>query len=544
MTNSIKSILFILSCLVFSFLTAQVKEDIKIEFDKLEGYKGIEAYPLSNGTLLVEKQRNEKKGDLFELSIYDKELKELQTIKYTKERNFNKGEVYTTNEFYYRVEWSYSSGRYQIYRYNYKDNKIKKIEGRIGSRIKVQDMAAIGPFIHIAGTYTKSTFISSEKKFFYQVINTETGKFKDVIFSREKQRSKLHDLTTKNSFESASIEPDELNHKVLVSYEQKIKSSISNSDKFNNRKSKYSVINPDGSVSKYHEMLVTENTDTNFLYNKINLISDNTIFISGSYGRRKRSRARGLYLVRIDEGKKVYEKYYPFGEFKNFTKYLPEKKQKKIAKKKRKKKAQGKELNITKYITMHNIIEDNGIFYQIGECYYPTYTYVTTVDAYGNMTSTQQFDGYQYSHAVIVAFDADGNKLWDNTFEMWLSKKTFRVKQFLTIAIHDGIVNVMFANGLAIKSMSFVNGKVLTDRQVNYASEDDESEKVKFMDATVRHWYSKNYVSFGYQKIKDKSGEKSKKKRRVFFIQLIQYGEEFETEGKPYQGQKKSSDIF
>jgi hypothetical protein len=61
------------------------------------------------------------------------------------------------------------------------------------------------------------------------------------------------------------------------------------------------------------------------------------------------------------------------------------------------------------------------------------------------------------------------------------------------------------------------------------------------MNASIEHWHDKVYISYGYQKIKN-NGKKGKKRRRVFFIRLMEYGEAEAAESIPRK--KKVKDIF
>ena len=57
-----------------------------------------------------------------------------------------------------------------------------------------------------------------------------------------------------------------------------------------------------------------------------------------------------------------------------------------------------------------------------GEFYYPTYRTECTsyTDANGNTRTScrQVFDGYQYTHAAIAAFDEKGNKKYKDDYKL------------------------------------------------------------------------------------------------------------------------------
>ena len=112
------------------------------------------------------------------------------------------------------------------------------------------------------------------------------------------------------------------------------------------------------------------------------------------------------------------------------------------------KEAKGKKLRYNYNLITHDIIEMNEQYVLVGEAYYATYrteTYYTT-DSKGNMVMQTRtvFDGFQYSHAVVAGFDKKGNKLWDNTFEMWLSHKPYFAKKYITVSTTDDKINLLF----------------------------------------------------------------------------------------------------
>ena len=76
----------------------------------------------------------------------------------------------------------------------------------------------------------------------------------------------------------------------------------------------------------------------------------------------------------------------------------------------------------------------------------------------GTTTTThteQVFDGFQYTHAVLVNFDSEGKIVWDQCFEMWPAYKPFYVKKFISLAQdNEDAINMVFVSKEQICSKS------------------------------------------------------------------------------------------
>ena len=275
-------------------------------------------------------------------------------------------------------------------------------------------------------------------------------------------------------------------------------------------------------------------------------LTSDDLFVIGSYGLNS-VYSNGVFIARYKDQEEQFLNYYSFTDFANYFNYLNKRKQKVIKKKAKRKKSKGKELKLRNRIVLHDIQEENGVFYVVGESYFPTYrtqTYTTT--GANGVTTTQTvtvFDGYQYSHATVLAIDGEGNKLWDQTFEMWLNNKPMFVKKFISFDVNHGLVSLLYANRNEIFSMKIQDGNIINSKDTVEAQV-KESEKIKYMSSSVDHWFNDVFLSYGYQKIKDKEAVSKQKKRKVYFIRKLSYGSNQGVQNQNNNRVKKSKDIF
>ena len=499
-----------------SIVNAQVKQEQKIEFDVKEGFSDISLFPIDDQEFVT--VFTKRIGDLSELVFksYDTQLKEQQSFTTKIPSNYYGESSYIDERgVISHLSYHFRSGAFALNQYTSGQSKAKSYQGVIGKKMDVEGMMQVDNYLHVHGWLKR-------KQPFYCVIDLSTGTLKWInLVSQKKERFRVVDLK-------------KVDENILVTYKRFFKNASISSKH-------YQYLKPSGEVTQQAKEVIIEGGNHIVDFNLTDMGSRHLIV--GSYGKKGQF-ANGLFSILKKGDNVIYEQYYPFSSFNNYFAYLPEKRQERIEKKAARKKQKGKDLQLKSFIALHDVIEQDGIYYIVGESYYPTYRTETYTVAGANGSTTTQtvtiFDGYQYSHATILAVNEMGEKLWDQTFEMWLNSKPFFEKKFLSFEIYQGTVSLMFATGKVVKSMRVKDGVVTKNREVTFSKEESD-DKVKYMNASIEHWHNKVYISYGYQKIKN-NGKKGKKRRRVFFIRLMEYGEAEAAESKPRK--KKVKDIF
>lgn len=209
--------------------------------------------------------------------------------------------------------------------------------------------------------------------------------------------------------------------------------------------------------------------------------------------------------------------------------------QERIEKKIKNKKEKGKTLNIKYHLALHEMQQVNDGYIFLGEAFYLTYrTESQTIYVNGSpQTQTYSvFDGYQYTHAILIKFDLEGNIDWDQIFKMWPNNKPFYIKKFISIDKenkNNGLYFV-FADGSKIVSKAFnLDGGLIYEKTSDDIENLYEGDKTKWAISNIDFWYNGYFISYGTQKIKNTNGVKDnkdksvKKKRKVYFINKIAY---------------------
>jgi hypothetical protein len=142
-------------------------------------------------------------------------------------------------------------------------------------------------------------------------------------------------------------------------------------------------------------------------------------------------------------------------------------------------------------------------------------------------STRQVFDGYQYTHATVAAFDIEGEKLWDVTFEMNPWYKPYRVTRFIRVTeTSETELGLMFSSFNTLKTKAITSeGEVLSEREVSMIETGDDDDKVKNTWSNLTFWYDNYFLAHGTQTIKNKEEkeERGKAKRSVYFINKISY---------------------
>uniref|UniRef100_A0AB33JRM5 Uncharacterized protein n=3 Tax=unclassified Prevotella TaxID=2638335 RepID=A0AB33JRM5_9BACT len=231
-------------------------------------------------------------------------------------------------------------------------------------------------------------------------------------------------------------------------------------------------------------------------------------FVTGTYATKKVG-SQGIYFGELADWKFSFLKFYNYLDLKHFTDYLSARAQKKIERKKEKKAKEGKEYTRNYFMASHKIMSDNKDYFYLGEAYYPTYRMVKVGTAW-----VQEFDGYAYTHAILVKFNPQGEVIWDNSVEMEPRTKPFYVKRFISASLSNAGAKMLFADKKRIVMKLFNNqsGEVIKERTEEVIETDNEDEKVKkgkYSDSS--HWYGDNFLVYGTHVVKNtQTGDRRK----------------------------------
>jgi hypothetical protein len=255
--------------------------------------------------------------------------------------------------------------------------------------------------------------------------------------------------------------------------------------------------------------------------------------LAGTYSIKRRTEtSRGIYVADIERENQDKIRYYNYANLENFFNYMKERRKDRVLKRIARKKIKGKKLKFSYRLFVQDIVRQDDQNILIGEAYYPTYSNKNYSYGYGSFNSydpyiggrsPQVFDGYKYTHAVIIAFDDKGKLLWDNSFEI-NDLKSFQLEEHIHLAFLENeiVMLYLFNQELkikVIKASEIIEGKFTESLKLMYESDEMKSNDEEL--EGLKQWYGNNFYAYGVNKVKNLKDKNIKLNRKVFFINKI-----------------------
>ncbi|MFM9944096.1 MAG: hypothetical protein ACKVQB_02565 [Bacteroidia bacterium] len=231
----------------------------------------------------------------------------------------------------------------------------------------------------------------------------------------------------------------------------------------------------------------------------------------------------GLFVAKIDNLKLTYIKYFDYNTIKNFYNFMSEKKKEKAEKKAEKNAKKGKS---TKYLAVtHPVIAVDGRLLVTAEFYYPTYrteSYTTYVNGKPTTSYRTVFDGFQYTHTMVLGINEDGKKDYEHCIPFHLDYKPYYASQKLKRRISAEEIKYSYIAFNKIYSFSLA-AEDIKEHDPKTLVEVDEDKKLKSTYSSIDSWYDNYFYAKTEQTTKEKGKLIGGKETNYY---LIKYGVE------------------
>lgn len=250
-------------------------------------------------------------------------------------------------------------------------------------------------------------------------------------------------------------------------------------------------------------------------------------YIAGTYSNRSFQYSRGLYLSKFVNGRQQFIRYINYADLENFFGYMREKRQQRIKERIERRRSKGKKVKFSYRLLVHDIIRRDDHYILIAEAYYPRYTNTQQLAAYG-VTSPRltEIVGYKYTHAIIVAFDQNGNMLWDHSFEID-DVYTYNLREYVTVNVNKDRIELCYLEKNLIRSKLIMNDKVVEGKSYTPLRLGSDKDVIKTRDPDVERldkWYGDTMYAYGEQTIQHTMNEnRISRNRDVFYINKVRY---------------------
>jgi hypothetical protein len=280
---------------------------------------------------------------------------------------------------------------------------------------------------------------------------------------------------------------------------------------------------PDGTLKQNTALVPPENSS--LLFGKAIKNEDGNLVIAGTYGNRTSEYSSGLFIATLNAEGQQNQYLYPFTDLENFFSYMKAKKQKRIKEKIERKKIQEKKIKLQYRLLVHELVFQNNQYLLLGEAFYPVYKRDDRYQ-YGLATSLAIpyiFDGYRYTHAIVIGFNQEGKLQWDNSFEI-NDIKTFTLDQFVKMDARPDRIALLYLFDNRIRTKVLKGNNVLEGKNYSQLQLDYQPDKYEEDDADIRkldYWYDGTFLAYGVERPPSRSMTRSR--QRLFFINKVSY---------------------
>jgi len=269
--------------------------------------------------------------------------------------------------------------------------------------------------------------------------------------------------------------------------------------------------------------LLKPSENYNLLFGKSVSVGLNNQIVAGVYGNRNSDYSKGLFIAEISNGETKHIKYYPFSDLENFFAYMKAERQQRVKDRIKRKTIKGKKIRLQYRFLVNELVSSEGQFVLLGEAFYPVFKSLDRSYYGGGLVpGSLIFDGYKYTHAVIIGFGKEGKLLWDNSFEI-NDIKTFTLEQYVKMDVQDDKIVLLYLFDDKIRSKVIKDNKVLEGKSYNQLTmsfnEDISSEDQEI--GKLNYWYDGSFLASGVQYTTDKRF--GRQNRRVFFVNKLRY---------------------
>lgn len=278
------------------------------------------------------------------------------------------------------------------------------------------------------------------------------------------------------------------------------------------------------------DVLVTGDDRKNLIDGASTTFDNGIQLVAGAHSKKSTSYSKGLYLAKFINGRQQFIKYHNYADLENFFGFHSIKKELRIKKRIERRKELGKKNQFNYRLLVHDILDNKeGLNIMVGEAYYPRYSSSADYGGYGSSRrANASFLGFKYTHAIVVAFDNNGEILWDHSFKI-KDVLSYSLSKFVSVQAFGDQIVLMYLDENEIRSKIVEADKVVEGQTFNPVRLTNENEQVKSRNPEIEgidEWYDLSFYAYGLHNLSkpNKSGFRSS--RKVFYINKIQYDEE------------------
>jgi len=268
---------------------------------------------------------------------------------------------------------------------------------------------------------------------------------------------------------------------------------------------------------------ILQDENKNLIFGRSLRKPDGTQIVAGNFALRNSDYSKGVFITEIDPDGVYTLRYHNFSDFENYFKYMKPSREARVKERIERRKLKGKKIRYTYLFQTHELHQYGDEYLLLGETFYPRYYYLNSFGYYNR--GDRIFDGYRYTHALIVGFDQDGELVWDNTFEM-NDVKTFDIIQYVKLAPRGEQLGLLYLYENEVRSKTINQNQVLKEKSkqpLKLKYDSDNVKEKKTVTSFLEYWYSPYFLAWGIQEVSHSNTGNDFSDRTVLFINKIKY---------------------
>ncbi len=295
------------------------------------------------------------------------------------------------------------------------------------------------------------------------------------------------------------------------------------------------------------------NPEYDFINFRPYIINEHELLLFGTYSLVNDYLSQGVYVVKLSEGFQEYERFYDFGYLKRFFKFMPEKKQKRIARKFSEKRNDEKHHEFRYNILLHELVETDKQLLLSGELItissrstlpstllVSPYAHTNNTLPDGNVSNGLDLSSYipetyypekyhpdremptelEYEQAFTCGFDKNGKLLWDNSYKFDHTDNETPIQLAASYAFTDSVFFIEAREADIRFKGSPLTSYTDSTSVHSYIFPVTEKNSNRYLPGGIRHWYKTNFLFSGIRHYKVQS-EEEKDNRKVYFLTKI-----------------------
>jgi hypothetical protein len=248
----------------------------------------------------------------------------------------------------------------------------------------------------------------------------------------------------------------------------------------------------------------------------------------GTYSHGSLKYPQGLFTLNMQAGSRKSEPvFYSFGELENFFNFMKPRRAERKKRRAERRLEKEKSLKLNDMFHLQNIFESQGKLYLVAEAYEPIFRRDDHLNYPGFFAGSNQqynennFKGYEISHAVVACFDRKGELLWDNVIKVNEILGEY-LQGYVKVIPDQDQTSILYYYKEELFVKHIQGNKTVSPASampVKLQKDTDQFQTFYDNELTLKYWYGKNLYASGIQKIK--SYDSSQPSRKVFFVNRL-----------------------